>query len=418
MEFNTKLLHGNAVKRYQDGATVPPISQVNAFSYDSAEQLEKVFDNRAPGFAYSRISNPVVDAFEQRVNELEGGLGALACSSGMAAITAALLNILQEGDELIAGNGLFGGTIDLFQDLKAFGIQTKFVHHLTVEEIEPLVTDKTRAVFGEVIGNPGLDVVDIRSVADFVHTKKLPLLLDSTTATPYLVQPLALGADIVIHSSSKYMNGGGNAVSGVIVDGGRFSWDAKRYPGMKAYLKHGPFAYLAKLRNGIWRNMGGCLAPMNAFLNIVGMETLGLRMEKICENAKLLAQALQQTEGVTVNYPALETNVYKQLVQEQLHGMGGGILTIRVGTKEQAYRLMNRLKFACKATNIGDVRTLVIHPASTIYLHSNEQQKEAAGVYPDTIRVSVGIEDAQDLIHDFTEAQKEISVYGGRKERR
>ena len=203
MEFSTKVLHGKSAKRFADGATLPPISQVSAFSYESAEELEKVFSNKAPGFAYTRIGNPTVDAFEKRVCELEGGLAATACSSGMAAITAALLNILQSGDEVIAGSGLFGGTIDLFQDLKAFGIQTKFASQVNVSEIEPLITDRTKVIFGEVIGNPGLDVMDIASVAALAHANRIPLIVDATTATPYLIRSIQHGADIVIHSSSK-----------------------------------------------------------------------------------------------------------------------------------------------------------------------------------------------------------------------
>lgn len=404
MEFNTQLLHGNAVGRYEQGATLPPVSQVNAFFYETAEELEKVFGNRAPGFAYSRIGNPTVDAFERRVCELEGGIGAVACASGMAAVTMALLNILHEGDEVIAGSGLFGGTIDLFGDLQAFGITTRFVRHVAVEEIAPLVTDRTKAVFGEVIGNPALDIMDIRSVADFLHEKGIPLIVDSTTATPYLVRPFEFGADIVVHSASKYINGGGNSIGGIIIDSGNFRFEAPRYPGFEKYRQFGKFACLAKLRNGIWRNVGACLAPMNAFLNLVGIETLGLRMERMCENARLLACAVDGFTGITVNYPLMAGNPYEGLAKWQLEGMGGAIFTIRAGSKERAYRLMNGLKYAMNATNIGDVRTLVIHPASTIYAHSTEEQKEAAGVYEDTIRVSVGIEDIQDLINDFAEA--------------
>lgn len=408
MEFNTKLLHGKAIQSYPSGATIPPISQVSAFAYDTAEELEKVFNNRAPGFAYTRISNPIIDAFERRVNELEGGRGAVACASGMSAITQALLNILSEGDEIIAGSGLFGGTLDLFKDIEKFGIKTRFVKHVTVAEIEPLVNENTKAVYGEVIGNPGLDVMDIKTVADFVHSKNIPLIVDSTTATPYLIKPLDLGVDIVVHSSSKYMNGSGNSISGVIVDGGNFNWDCSRYRGFEGYKKYGNLAYIAKLRNGIWRNMGGCLAPMNAFLNIIGMETLGLRMERICENAKSLAEAINQTGIVTVNYPTIEGNPYQALVKKQFNGKGGGILTIRAGSKERAYKLMNGLKYALNATNIGDSKTLVIHPASTIYTHNTEEQMQNAGVWDDTIRVSVGIEDTQDLIEDFITAIKSL----------
>lgn len=408
MEFNTQLLHGRGVTKSPNGATVPPITQVSAFAYDTAEELEKVFDNKKPGYAYSRIGNPVVDAFERRINDLEGGKGAVACASGMSAITSALLNILSQGDEVIAGSGLFGGTIDLFEDLRAFGITTRFVRHVTVEEIEPLINAKTKVVYGEVIGNPGLDVVDIRGVADLVHSHGIPLMVDSTTATPYLVHPFEFGADIVIHSSSKYINGGGNSISGIIVDSGRFEWDYERYQGLEKYKKYGDFAYVAKLRNDIWRNMGGCLAPMNAYLNILGLDTLGLRMAQICKNAAQLAEWLEEQEGVSVNYPALEQNPYYGLVQRQLGGLGGGILTVRAGSRERAYQLINRLRYAFKATNIGDARTLVIHPASTIYIHNTEEQREAAGVYEDTIRVSVGIEDGKDLIEDFEQAIKSL----------
>ena len=205
MEFTTKILHGNSAKKFDKGATFPPISQVSAFAYDSSEELEKVFAGKAAGFSYTRIGNPTVDAFEKRVCELEGGLAATACSSGMTAITAALLNILQSGDEIIASSGLFGGTISLLNDLKPFGITTKFVPSVSAEDIKSAITDKTKAIFGEIIGNPSLDVMDIEKVAGLVHENGIPLLVDATTVTPYLVNPLKFGADIVIHSSSKYI---------------------------------------------------------------------------------------------------------------------------------------------------------------------------------------------------------------------
>ena len=404
MEFTTRILHGKSAKRFNDGATLPPVSQVSAFSYESAEELEKVFANKAPGFSYSRIGNPTVDAFEKRVCELEGGLAAVACSSGMAAITAALLNVLQAGDEIIAGAGLFGGTLDLFHDLEAFGITTRFVPRMEASEISRQLTDKTKVIFGEVIGNPGLDVMDIEQVAQLAHANGIPLFVDATTATPYLVNPIKLGADVVIHSSSKYINGSGNSLSGVIVDSGKFRWNNGKFPALSEYARFGNFAFTTRLRGDTWRNTGGCLSPMNAYLNMIGIETLGLRMQRICDNALALAEALEQTEGVTVNYPGLQSSVCYPLVQRQLLGLGGGIVTIRAGSKERAYKLMNSLKYALNATNIGDTKTLVIHPASTIFLHSSEQARQSAGVYDDLIRVSVGIEDAADLIEDFTGA--------------
>ena len=403
MKFNTSLLHGAAVDdKY--GATQMPIYQVSAFSHDSAETLEKVFSNRTPGFSYSRIGNPTVDAFEKRIAALEGGIGAVACSSGMAAVTMALMNILQAGDEVIAGTGLFGGTIDLFGDLSQFGITARYVDNMTADSITPLINERTKAVFAELIGNPKLDVVDIKNVAEVCHSSGIPLIIDSTTATPYLVRPFEHGADIVVHSASKYINGGGNSIAGIIIDSGKFRWDSAGYPQFADFRAFGKFAYLAKLRNGFWRNAGACISPFNAYMCSVGLETLGLRMDRICENAKALAEHLQTLDGITVNYPALESSPYHSLAQSQLGGRGGGILTIRAGSKEKAFRLINSLKYALAATNIGDIRTLVIHPASTIYLHSDKERREKAGVYEDTIRVSVGIEDIDDLKNDFETA--------------
>ena len=411
MEFNTALLHGKATDD-KFGATQTPIYQVSAFSHDSAETLGKVFANRAPGFSYSRIGNPTVDAFEKRIAALEGGIGAIACSSGMSAVTMALLNILHAGDEVIAGSGLFGGTIDLFGDLAQFGITAKFVDSVTAGSVEPLINERTKAVFAELIGNPKLDVVDIRSVSEVCHANGIPLIIDSTTATPYLVRPFEYGADIVVHSASKYINGGGNSIAGIITDSGRFRWDSGKFPAFDGYKIFGKFAYLAKLRNGFWRNAGACISPFNAYMCSVGLETLGLRMERICDNAKALAEHIQALDGVTVNYPALETSPYHDLVRSQFGGKGGGILTVRAGSKEKAFRLINSLKYALIATNIGDIRTLVIHPASTIYLHAGDEQREKAGVYDDTVRVSVGIEDRDDLIKDFENAIRRSNENG------
>lgn len=403
MGFNTTLLHDAPGGDRHTGATLTPVYQVSAFAYDSAEKLEQVFGGRAPGFAYTRIGNPTVDAFEKRMAALEGGVGAVACSSGMAAVTMTLLTMLRSGDEIIAGSGLFGGTIDLFGDLEALGITVRYAETVDPQTVESLITDRTRAVFAELISNPKLSVVDVEAVSKTCQEHGLPLIIDSTTATPYLVQPLKLGADIVVHSGSKYINGGGNSLSGVIVDGGTFRFDPERYPGFAEYKKFGSRAFLAKLRNGIWRNSGACLSPFNAYLNQVGIETLGLRMERLCSNALALAKALREL-GLEVRYPGLPDDPDFPLVERQLGGKGGAILTVRAGSRERAFRLINSLKYALIATNIGDVRTLVIHPASTIYLHSTKEQMESAGVFDDTIRISIGIEDPEDLIDDFRQA--------------
>ena len=408
MNFNTTLLHKDFGSDRSTGSTLTPIYQVSAFSQESAEKLEAVFNNRAPGFAYTRIGNPTTDSFERRIASLEKGIGAVACSSGMAAVTISLLNILQAGDEVIASAGLFGGTIDLFRDLEAFGIKTRFVTEVTAETVRSQLNEKTKAVFTELIGNPKLNVVDLKSVADVAHQGGVPFIVDSTTATPYLVRPFDFGADIVVHSSSKYINGNGSAISGIIVDSGKFKWDFARYKGLEEYKRFGKFAYIAKLRNGIWRNVGCCVAPATSFLNSLGLETLGLRMDRLCSNALQLAEFLQGFEGITVNYPALKQSPYYDLVQSQFGGKGGGILTIDAGSKEKAFKLINNLKYATIATNIGDLRTLVIHPDSTIFTHGTKEQKENAGVFEGTIRVSVGIEDIEDLKEDFEQAIQKI----------
>lgn len=398
------LLHGSSVRKYPFNATLPPISQVTAFRFDSAEEQEKVFQHKASGYAYSRVGNPTVAAFEQRVNELEGGNAAIACSSGMAAITTAMLNMLSSGDEVIASSGLYGGTIDLFRDLSNLGISVRYVRHVTSDEVEPLINDSTKLIYAEAIGNPGLDVLDIEAVSELAHSRGIPLMVDATTATPYLVNPLKLGADIVIHSSSKYINGGGNSISGVIVDKGTFKWDFDRYRALAPFSKYGPLAFTIRLRTDTWENIGACLSPFNAFMNIAGMETLGLRMERICSNAKMLAESLSEIPGISVNYPTLAASPYRCLAEKQFRGRGGGILTFRAGSREKAFGILNHLRYIIKASNIGDIRTLAIHPASTLYINSNEETRRAAGVYDDTIRISTGIEDPEDLIEDLADS--------------
>ena len=401
MKFNTRLLHGRAVKRYADGSTLPQIAQANAFQYDSAEELDRVFHHRAPGYAYSRVANPTVAAFEQRINEMDGGSGAVACSSGMAAITLTLLNFLRSGDELIVSGGLYGGSIALFESLAKFGIAVKYVRCMTQEEIGALISGRTRAIFGEVLSNPSLEIMNIREVADLAHRNGLPFIVDATTVTPYLVNPIVWGADIVVHSTTKYITGSGDAIGGAIIDGGRFDWDFDKFRGLEAYRNFGKAAYAVKLRTETLENMGSCMAPMTAFLNVIGLETLGLRMERICGNAKALAEALNEIPELHVNYPLLTGNPCGELALKQLNGQGGGVLTFRAGSRENAYRIINGLKYAVRATSIGDTRTLVIHPESTLYIRNTREQREIAGVFDDTVRVSVGIEDAGDLIDDF-----------------
>lgn len=401
--FNTTLLHGIDDKEPL-GATHVPIYQSSAFKYESAEKLEKIFDNKAMGFCYTRLNNPTVEAFEKRITKLEGGIGSVACASGMAALFNAVMNILCAGDEIVAAAGLYGGTVELFADLEAFGITTKYVKENEVLAYEKLITDKTRLIFAETIGNPKLDVTDLAAVAQMAHSHNLPFVVDNTMATPYLVQPIALGADIVVNSSSKYINGNSDAISGILTYAGKFPWD-ERYPGMMPYKKYGPFGYIAKLRNGLFRNTGACLSPENAFLNNLGLETLGLRMERQCDNAFKLAEFLDGLDlEIDVNYPGLHNHPYHKIAQKQFGNRYGAIVTIRVGSKDRAFRVMNALKIPFILSNIGDTKTLVIHPASTIALHLSEEEKLQSGVYDDLIRISVGIEDIEDLKIDFKNA--------------
>ena len=402
--FNTRLLHGKTSKGYGQREILPPVSQVTAFQYESMEDLEKVFQHKSMGYAYSRIGNPTLAVFEQKLSELEGGAGAVCCSSGMSAISTALLAVCESGDEIIAGSGLYGGTIDLFHDLEKLGIHTTFLKEMNREALEAAITDRTRVIFGELISNPSLTVLDIPEAAETAHSHGIPLFVDSTTATPYLAHPLAMGADVVIHSTSKYINGGGNSIGGIIIDGGKYAWDFTKHTALSEFRKYGRMAFLLRLRMDLWENLGGCMAPMNAFLSYIGVDTLGLRMERICENADALARSLDREPDITVNYLTLNSHPCHTYVDKELGGYGGGIMTFRCGSKERAFRIINSLKYALIASNIGDLRTLVIHPASTLYIRSDEKEREAAGVFEDTIRVSVGIEDKEDLIADLLQA--------------
>lgn len=409
MNFNTALLHEGVDKKEKFGATLTPIYQSSAFYQQTADDLAGIFGNKAPGYCYTRVANPTISAFENRINKLEGGIGTIAAASGMAALFNAVTNIVRSGDEIVSSASLYGGTIDLFRDLEAFGITTRYVQNNNWEQIEAAINDKTRLVFAETIGNPSLDVTDIDKLAELAHKHGVPLLVDNTCATPYLIKVLEHGADIVINSSSKYINGSSNSISGVLTDSGKFKWDKERYPGLAEYVKFGPYAYIAKLRNGLFRNTGACLSPQTAFLNSIGLETLGLRMERECSNADKLAHFLEDNyKDFTVNYPGLESSPWHEIAKKELKHGYGAIITLRVGSKEKAFKLLDSLNIAYRLSNIGDTKTLVIHPASTISLHSTKKQQEDAGVFDDLIRISVGIEDFEDLRDDFIQAIEKI----------
>lgn len=405
MKYDTSLLHGNFKGDAGTGATLVPVYQSSAFGQKTAEQIEKIFHNKAAGFAYTRISNPTTASFENRITYLEGGIASVAVSSGMAAISATFLNILSSGDEIISKNSIFGGTLDLFKDFENLGIKIHLIDEITEDEMKKYVNENTKAVFAETIGNPKLDVTDVKNASEIVHSFGLPFILDNTTATTYLVKGIDLGADIIINSASKYINGNSNSISGVITDSGNFKWTVEKYPIMKDYVKFGKFAFSAKLKNDTFRNLGCCVSPMNSYYNSLGLETLSLRMERHCSNALALAESLEGLDGVSeVVYPMLKSSPYYDIANSQFNGKGGGILTLRLFTKERAFAFINQLKYAINITNIGDTKTLVIHPSSTIYAHINEEEQAKAGVYDDLIRVSVGIEDIEDLKQDFKDA--------------
>ncbi|MHB1420749.1 MAG: O-acetylhomoserine aminocarboxypropyltransferase/cysteine synthase family protein [Bacillota bacterium] len=405
MRFNTSLLHGKYKADEKTGATNVPIYQSVSFKHNTAEELEKIFLGSEFGYIYTRINNPTIEAFERRIAHLEKGVGAIACASGMAAITVALMNILETGDEVVSGSGIFGGTYSLFKELGRFGITVRYAVDNSPSSFEKCITDKTRAIFIETIGNPKLDVPDIAELAQLAHSHGFPLIVDSTVTTPYIIKPVELGADIVVHSTSKYINGSGNAIGGIIVDSGQFKWDLQKYHGLEEFKKFGPFVYLAKLRKGLFKDFGACISPFNAYLNCLGMETLGVRMQRVCSNAQALAEHISdQFKEFKVNYPGLPSSNDYLIAKKQFKQSFGAILTVRVGSKEKAFQVINSLKYAYNLANIGDVRTLVIHPASTIYATNTFEEKETMGAYEDLIRISVGIEDVEDLIEDFCSA--------------
>ncbi len=407
MRFATELLHKVAPDKIT-GSTTVPIYQTAAYCQDTAENLEKIFVGRKPGFVYSRIGNPTISIFEQRVAALEHGAGAVAFSSGMAAISAAILNIVESGDEIIANGGLFGGTSEFFKELKNFNVNVKYVAENRIKNFAKLITDKTKLIYVETIGNPKLDVSDIEGLAKLAHKNNLLLFVDSTVTTPYLIRPLEFGADVVIHSTSKMINGGGNSIGGIIVTGNKFFGNTEKFPKLENFKKFGAMSYLVRLRANMLTNFGGCATPFNVFLTNIGFDTLEVRMERACENAFKLSKFLYNQKNISVNYPGLENNPYRELASKQFNNRFGTMLTINFDSKDKAFNFINSLNFALNESNIGDVRTLVIHPASTIYCHANEIEKLNAGISDSLVRISVGIENIEDLISDFEQALQKI----------
>lgn len=405
--FNTKAIHSGYTRDPATGATSVPIYQTASFSYPTAEALADVFTGRKYGHVYSRISNPTVAALEARYTALESGIGAIALASGMAAISAALEALCEVGDHLVASSGLFGGTLHLLKEvLTRRGITTTFVDLSDIDGFRAAITPSTKALIVEVIGNPKLDVADLGALAAVCHDNGIPLVVDNTLTTSYLFNAKQWGADIVVNCLGKFVAGNGNTIGGIVVDTGKFDWSNSRSPLVKEFSeKFGNFAFIAATRKHIVVNTGACMAPLNAYLLMMGLESLGLRMERHCDNALGLALYFQKSSKIVeVRYPGLPGHAQTTLVQAQFNGKGGAVLTIRLGSKDRAYHAMNALKMVSIATNLGDAKTLAIHVASTIYRNFTDEERQSAGVYDDLIRISVGIEGIQDIIADFDQA--------------
>jgi len=403
VRFQTKLIHGNWKGDTKTGATNVPIYYSNAYSHQTAEELEDIFIGKEAGYVYTRIANPTVEAFERRIATLERGVAAIATSSGMAAIYLAFMNVLLPGDEVIASSGIFGGTYDLLKNLIEYNIHVKFVDDLDEDTLNREITSKTKIVFSETIGNPKLDVLDIEKVGQICQEKNVLFIVDSTVTSPYLIKPLEYGVDIVIHSTSKYINGTSNAIGGIIVDGGSKKFYSEKFPEFKEYTKRFKrFAFTAKLRNGIGKDLGAIMSPMNSFLNLTGIETLALRMKAHCENTLKVAEYLENHPKVAfVNYPNLKSSKYYNIAKKYYKKGTGSILTFRLGSKEKAFHFINNLKLIYNLPNIGDTKSVIIHPASTICAKNTKEEKEQMGVYEDLVRLSVGIEDVEDIIEDI-----------------
>ncbi len=407
MKTDTLAIHGGFQGDSESGATAVPIHQTVSYAYKTAQELADVFDGRAPGYIYTRIANPTTTALEARLTELEGGIGCIATSSGMAAIASVVMGLVRAGDEIIAAAGIFGGTVSLFENtLGRFGIKTNLVDAADTAEFAKAINNKTKLIFLETIGNPRMDVPDIPAIAGITNRANIPLIVDNTLTTPFLIRPKEFRADIVVHSTSKFINGHGTAIGGAIIDTGNYDWangpfeDIKKLAGQVRQL-----AFLAHLRNLIYRDLGGCAAPMNSFLMLQGLETLSGRMTKHCENAEKLAQYLQNHPKVCwVNYPGLESSKFHSRVVELFGGRASGLLTFGLDDKDKAFRFIDSVKLAKNLANLGDAKTLVIHPSSTIFHEFSLEQQKQMGVTEDMVRVSVGIEDFEDIKSDFEQA--------------
>ena len=398
---------------------VLPICQSTTFKYDSSDYMGKLFDLEESGFFYTRLANPTSAAVEKKIAALEGGVGAMMTSSGQAATMAAVMNIAGAGDNIVCSAAVYGGTFNLLGvTLEKYGISTTFVDpDASLEELQKAIKPNTKAVLGETISNPALVVLDIEKFAELAHSNGIPLIVDNTFATPMLCRPFEFGADIVVHSTSKYLDGHACALGGMIIDSGNFDWEASgKFPGLTTpddsyhgivYTQYfGKSAYISKALVQLMRDMGMTPAPMNAFLLNNGMETLHLRMPRHSENAMKVAEFLENDDRVSwVNYPGLKSNKYYPLVEKYLPNGASGVVSFGVkGGREKAVKFLDSLKIAAIVTHVADARTCALHPASSTHRQLTDQQLIDCGVSPDLVRFSVGIENAEDIIADIDQA--------------
>ncbi|HOP74341.1 MAG TPA: homocysteine synthase [Bacillota bacterium] len=417
-KFDTLQVHAGQEPDPTTGSRAVPIYQTTSYVFNNAEHAANLFALKEPGNIYTRIMNPTTDVFEKRMAALEGGIGALAVASGSAAITYAIINIAGTGDEIVSASTLYGGTYNLFAaTLPRLGIKTVFVNPDDPENFRKAITDKTKALYIETIGNPGTNLVDIEAVAAIAHENGIPLIVDNTFGTPYLIRPIEFGADIVVHSATKFIGGHGTSIGGVIIDSGKFDWAGSgRFPGLtepdpsyhgiRYVADIGPAAYITKTRVQLLRDTGAALSPFNAFLFLQGLETLSLRVERHVSNAKRIAEFLNSHPLVSwVNYPSLPGNKYYALAQKYLPKGAGSIFTFGIkGGVEAGRKFIDSLEIFSLLANVADAKSLVIHPASTTHAQLSEEDQIAAGVSPDMVRLSIGIEDVEDLIADLDQA--------------
>ncbi|MEH7296653.1 MULTISPECIES: homocysteine synthase [Bacillus] len=416
--LETKAIHAGQELDSATYSRAVPIYQTSSFGFRDSEHAANLFGLQEPGNIYSRIMNPTNDVFEKRIAELEGGIGALAVSSGQAATTYSILNIAGAGDEIVSSSSLYGGTYNLFaHTLKKLGITVKFVDSSNLEELEAAITDKTKAVYAESIGNPKGDILHIEAVSAIAHKHHIPLIVDNTLASPYLLRPIEFGADIVVHSATKFIGGHGTSIGGVIVDSGKFPWgDSDKFKGLTepdpsyhglTYTEAiGEAAYITKARVQLLRDLGAALSPFNSFLLLQGLETLHLRLERHSENALKTAQFLQDHPLVEwVSYPGLEGHESFELAQTYLPKGQGAILTFGIkGGKDAGKKLIDSVQLFSHLANVGDSKSLIIHPASTTHQQLSEAEQKATGVTPELIRLSVGTEAIEDILADLEQA--------------